>query len=158
LKLKQADGDGMPGVDVAVLPGFCCPRIDASCARRLAIWASMAAICACALPGVGVVEGAFTVTVAFAVVVPVGFVAVNWYVVVTSGLTVVETLPSTFPIPLLILVELAFVTVHDNTEFCPTVIEDGVATKEETTGTTAVGAVTVATHVLVATVDEASVA
>ena len=61
------------------------------------------------------VEVGPTVTVADAVVVPLGFVAERRYVVVTLGVTLF-VLPVTTPTPLSMLVELALLTVHESTE------------------------------------------
>ncbi len=58
------------------------------------------------------------------------------------------------PIPLSMLVELALVTLHKRLELCPAVIVDGLATNETIVGA---GTAMVAEHVLVATVEEASV-
>ena len=102
------------------------------------------------------VDVAVTVTVAFAVVVPTGLTAESVYTVVVSGITVVEA-PVTVPTPLLMLVELAFETVHERTELCPAVIDAGVAVNDVIVGATC-GATTVAEHVVVAIVEEASVA
>ena len=63
--------------------------------------------------------------------------------------------PVTEPTPLLMLVELAFETTNPSNALCPRVMEEGVAVNEETVGA-ACG--TVAEHVVVAIVDEASVA
>lgn len=97
---------------------------------------------------------ALTVTIAFAVVVPTGLTAERWYVVVILGVTVIDV-PVTTPIPLSRLVELALLTTHERTELWPLVIVDGFATNEVIVG---MDCTTVAEHVVVATVDDASVA
>lgn len=73
--------------------------------------------------------------------------------VVTVGLTVTEVL-ETVPTPLLMDVLLALATVHERTVELPTAIEAGVAVNEEMVGAPTD---TVAEHVELATVDEASV-
>ena len=102
----------------------------------------------------GFVLVAFTTTVAVAVVVPRGLTAESWYVFVESGETVTDV-PRTVPTPLSTLVELAFVATHDNTLLCPAVIVEGVAMNEVIPGS---GIATVAAQVVVATVEDASVA
>ena len=72
----------------------------------------------------------------------------------TKGDTVVEV-PVTAPTPLLMLVELAFATTHAKVELCPDVMDEGVAVNDGIVGTPGK---TVAEHVVVATVDDASVA
>jgi hypothetical protein len=74
--------------------------------------------------------------------------------VVTDGVTAIDVAFTT-PIPLLSDVELAFATTHESTVVCPGVIEDADATNELIVGA---GCGTVAEHVVVATVDDASVA
>jgi hypothetical protein len=96
---------------------------------------------------------ALTVTVTFAPEDVAGFVAVRWYVVVTVGDTVTEV-PTIVPTPLSMLVELAFVAVHESTALAPAVIDAGVAVNEEITGAPCI---TVALQVVVATVEDASV-
>lgn len=103
---------------------------------------------------VGLVDVAFTVTVAFAVVEPPGLVAERVYVVETDGVTVIEEL-DTRPMPLSILVELAFPTTHESVALCPAVIEEGAAVKDVMVGA---ACATVAEQVEVATVEDASVA
>jgi hypothetical protein len=75
-------------------------------------------------------------------------------VVVVSGETVSDVVVVA-PMPLSMLVVLAFATLHESTEFCPAVIVDGVAINEVTVGA---GIATVAEQVDVAIVDDASVA
>lgn len=72
----------------------------------------------------------------------------------TDGETVVEV-PITVPIPLLMLVELAFATTHASVELCPDIMDEGAAVNEVIVGASCV---TVAEHVVVATVEDASVA
>ena len=72
----------------------------------------------------------------------------------TKGDTVVEV-PVTVPTPLLMLVELAFATTHAKVELCPDVMDEGVAVNDGIVGTPGK---TVVEHVVVATVDDASVA
>jgi len=96
-----------------------------------------------------------TVTITLEVVVPSGFSAERWYVVVTTGDTVTDVL-DTAPIPLSRLVELALLTDHERMELPPIAIEDGVAINEAICGRS--GAAMVAEHELVATDEEASVA
>ena len=63
--------------------------------------------------------------------------------------------PETVPTPLLMLVELAFDTFHERTELWPAMIDVGVAINE---GIVGAGHATVALQVVVATVEDASVA
>ena len=97
---------------------------------------------------------ALTVTVTFLVVVPLGLTAESVYVVVTDGVTVTEVLAIT-PIPLLRLVELALLTLHESIELWPDVMTDGVAISVAIVGA---DCATLAEQVVVATVDDASVA
>ena len=100
------------------------------------------------------VDVAVTATVAFAVVVPPGFTAESVYTVVAVGDTVTDV-PTTVPTPLLTLVELAFETTHERTALCPVVIDAGSAVNDVIVGA---AWLTVALQVVVATVDDASVA
>ena len=73
----------------------------------------------------------------------------------TLGETVTEALVVA-PMPLSIDVELAFDTANESTVLCPVVIDAGVAVNDVMVGETT--ATTVAEHVDVAIVDDASVA
>ena len=79
------------------------------------------------------VDVAVTTTVACAVVVPPGLTAESVYIVVAVGDTVTDV-PETVPTPLLILVELAFVTFHAKSALCPAVIDVGVAVNDVIVG------------------------
>src|SRR5262252_740285 len=83
----------------------------------------------CGLPA----GAAPTVTVAVAVTLPVGPVAVRVYVVVVVGLTVVEPVAATLPIPLLMLTCVAPCTTHVRVELWPAAIWFGVASNRTTT-------------------------
>jgi hypothetical protein len=102
----------------------------------------------------GGVVVALTNTVVVAVVIPVLFIAESVYVVVTRGATTTDEL-ATAPIPLSTDVELAFVVAHVSVALCPAVIVAGVAVKILIVAS---GARTVAEQVVVAIVDDASVA
>ena len=65
--------------------------------------------------------------------IPPGFTAVSMYTVVAVGETVAEV-PVTAPTPLLMLVELAFVTTHERTALCPAVTDDGSAVNDAIVG------------------------
>jgi hypothetical protein len=95
-----------------------------------------------------------TVTVTAEVTLPSGFCAVSVYVVVCVGTTRTEV-PGTTPTPLSIEVELALVATHERSELWPYDIDDGFAVNDVIDGA---DCATIAEHVLVATVDEASVA
>src|SRR5690242_5924377 len=73
-----------------------------------------------------------TVTVAVAVTLPVGPVAVKVYVVVAFGVTCVEPVAATLPMPLLMLTALAPCTTHVRVELCPGVMFGGLASKRTT--------------------------
>ena len=79
------------------------------------------------------------VTVVWAVADPPPFVAVKVYVVVALGLTAIEVMPVTLPMPLFRLRVPPFVVVHDKVLVCPDVIEAGLAEKDGMVG--AVGSV-----------------
>ena len=79
------------------------------------------------------------VTVVWAVTDPPPFVAVKMYVVVALGLTAIEVMPVTLPMPLFRLRVPPFVVVHDKVLVCPDVIEAGLAEKDGMVG--AVGSV-----------------
>ena len=68
---------------------------------------------------VGIVGGwvsALTITVVCAVVEPELLVAVNVKVVVAAGVTVLEVVPVTVPMPMSMLNEVAFDTVQERVE------------------------------------------
>jgi hypothetical protein len=71
---------------------------------------------------------------AFAVTVPDGFVAVSVYVVVVGGITVLVPLKATAPTPLLMLTDLAPVTVQLNAARLPAVKASGLASNVEIMG------------------------
>ena len=102
----------------------------------------------------GGVVVARTLTVVVAVDVPAPFIAESVYVVVVSGFTVIDVL-AVAPIPLSSEVELAFATLHESTALWPAVIVAGVAVKVLITGS---GCAIVAEQLVVATVEDASVA
>lgn len=135
-------------VPVPIAPETSC----AICACSARICAKRAWTCA-ATPLVEPVELAVTNTVVVATTEPLGLVAVSVYTVVTVGDTVVAV-----PVRLLspdIEVVLALFTLQDSTELAPDTMLAGFATKELMLGA---GHATVALQVLVAMVEEASVA
>src|SRR5690242_12371344 len=73
-----------------------------------------------------------TVTVAVAVTLPVGPVAVRVYVVVWLGDTCVEPVAATLPMPLLMLTALAPCTTHVRVELWPGVMFGGLASNRTT--------------------------
>ncbi len=70
-----------------------------------------------------------TLTVAWAVVVPPGPVAVSVYVVVAEGETVTVPEVGCDPMPLSIVTEVALLVDHDRVDDCPAEIEVGFAEK-----------------------------
>jgi len=93
-----------------------------------------------AVTGGGGAGGADTDTVAFAVVSPPGPIAVNVYVVVSDGITRRFPLAITVPMPLLIEVLVAPVTVHRSTADWPRSMLVGSTENSPTTGLVAGGA------------------
>ena len=71
-----------------------------------------------------------TVTVAFAVGVLVPSLAVNVYVVVAVGQTVVVPFLGTIPTPGVMNVEVQFVVVHESNDELPLAIDVGLAVNE----------------------------
>lgn len=71
-----------------------------------------------------------TVTVACAVDVPPGPVAVSVNVVVSGGVTLAEPLAGRAPRPLSIVMDVAFVTDHVSVDDWPALTNDGEALKE----------------------------
>ena len=150
--LSRPGGVTTGGVVVPTLPPARAAISAKSCALSALICCKSAAICADT--PVGGVTTPFTTTVTAELAEPPGLVAVRWYVVVTVGDTVTEVLLIA-PMPLSIEVELAFDTTQERTVLCPAVIAVADAPNDVIVGT-ACG--TTALQVLVATVDDASVA
>jgi hypothetical protein len=101
--------------------------------------------------GAGIGTG-LTATITEESTEPLEFVAVMVYVVVAVGLTEREPEGATLPIPLFILIEVAFVVLHERVLEEPTVIDVGLAE------IVAVGATIVGVEAVTTTLERGAVA
>ena len=112
-----------PLMDTVLAPVVVQLRVDEPPGAMLSGLVSKRMIC-------GLPAGAApTVTVAEAVTLPVGPVAVRVYVVVDVGVTVVVPVAATLPMLLLMLMAVAPCTTQFNVELWPALIWFGVASK-----------------------------